>query len=323
MGAAPPPPRALAPFQGAPQQAVPGPAPQPPPPAETTRTDQPPVPPTAQAPQTPGRTLLGKLSRGRDRPDPPPPPAADLDPGAFEATATFGAVADDRTTTMGAVQDDRTAALGAVPSGDGETRTFDALDLPESGDSTTAGHLIPGLRSADDDAPRRSPSVPALDALARMRRPGNHVLGVALSLLIGVSVGIAIIALVLWPQLRGDDTAEPPASADTRPVSAIPQSFAGTWTGTMTNNNSQASFPLEVTFEEGATTARAVYPKEGCTGTLTFESGTGGSLKLALEVARPCTSGAVEASLTPDGTIRYTWTRPGTNLGYQGALSRR
>ncbi|RSN66447.1 serine/threonine protein kinase [Actinomadura sp. WAC 06369] len=252
-------------------------------------------------------------------PAPKPPPAVELDPGAFEATTTFGAVADDRTTTMGAVTDDRTAVIGALPAGDGETRTFDAV--PETRDPT-APHLIPGLRAVDDDEPpRRSPSFPSLRG---MRRPGNHVLGVALSLLIGVGVGIAIIALVLWPQLKGDDTAEPPAGAgDTRPVSVVPKSFAGTWTGTMVNNNSQASFPLEVTFEEGATTARVVYPKEKCNGTLTFESGTNSSLKLALEVPRPCTPGAVEATLQPDGTIRYAWTRPGTNLGYQGALSRR
>lgn len=308
------PPRALAPLQGPPGQAVPGqPAlpphvPPPPPPAEATRPEQ-----------APGKTLLGKLARGRDRPEPPPAPAVELDPGAFEATATFGAVADDRTTTMGAVADDRTAAIGALPAGDGETRTFDAV--PETRDPT-APHLIPGLRAVDDDEPpRRSPSFPSLGG---MRRPGNHVLGVALSLLIGVGVGIAIIALVLWPQLKGDDTAEPPAGAgDTRPVSVVPKSFAGTWTGTMVNNNSQASFPLEVTFEEGATTARVVYPKEKCNGTLTFESGTNSSLKLALEVAKPCTPGAVQATLQPDGTIRYTWTRPGTQLGYQGALSRR
>ncbi|MBE1531880.1 serine/threonine-protein kinase [Actinomadura algeriensis] len=321
MGAAPPPPRALAPMQGPPAQNVP--TGFPPPPADATRPEQP-----------PGRTLLGKLSRGRARPEPTPEPAVDLDPGAFEATTTFGAVADDRTTTMGAIGDDRTTTLGAVPSGDGgggETRTFDALDLPDSGEGTSP-HLIPGLRAVDEDAPRRSPSRPAsggglggvFGSLGRMRRPGNHVLGVALSLLIGVTVGIAIIGLVLWPQLKGDDTAEPPAgAADTRPVSAIPESFAGTWTGTMVNKTSQASFPLEVTFEQGATTARAVYPKEKCTGTLTFESGTGSNLKLALEVAKPCTSGAVEASLQPDGTIRYTWSRPGTNLGYQGAMSRR
>ncbi|OLT25875.1 hypothetical protein BJF79_43880 [Actinomadura sp. CNU-125] len=227
---------------------------------------------------------------------------------------------------MGAVADDRTTTMGAVPSGDGETRTFDAVDLPDSGD-TTAGNLIPGLRASDDDTAHRSSrpsSGGVLGSLGRMRRPGNHVLGVALSLLIGVTVGIAIIALVVLPQLNGDDTAEPPVgTGDTRPVSSIPESFAGTWTGTMVNSNSQASFPLEVTFEKGATTARAVYPKEQCTGTLTFESGTGSSLKLALEVPAPCTSGAVEASLQPDGTIRYTWSKPGTNLGYQGAMSRR
>ncbi|WP_051300724.1 serine/threonine protein kinase [Actinomadura rifamycini] len=306
MGA-PPAPRALAPLQGPQGQAVPPPV-APPPPAEATRPEQ-----------TPGKTLLGKLARGRDRPEPPPPPAVELDPGAFEATTTFGAVADDRTTTMGAVTDDRTAVIGALPAGDGETRTFDAV--PETRDPT-APHLIPGLRAVDDDEPPRRP--PSFPSLRGMRRPGNHVLGVALSLLIGVGVGIAIIALVLWPQLKGDDTAEPPAGAgDTRPVSVVPKSFAGTWTGTMVNNNSQASFPLEVTFEEGATTARVVYPKEKCNGTLTFESGTNSSLKLALEVPRPCTPGAVEATLQPDGTIRYAWTRPGTNLGYQGALSRR
>ncbi len=58
-------------------------------------------------------------------------------------------------------------------------------------------------------------------------------------------------------------------------MTTIPASFAGTWKGNLVNTNRNVSFPVEVTFEAGGTTARAVYPREKCTGTLTLTRGTG------------------------------------------------
>ncbi|QKW39626.1 serine/threonine protein kinase [Actinomadura sp. NAK00032] len=298
----------------------------------------PPGPPQEAA--SPSLPLLGKLSRTRKarrepEPVPEPQPLADLDPAAFEATATFGAIGVDRpsgsarreearsdeTTRIDPVAADPTAAFDAV--GPDPTATFDAVgdlyDHPAPG-GDTAGNIIPGLsHGRDSGGPRSSP----LSSLARMRRPSNHVLGLALSLFIGVSVGIAIIALVLWPQLKGDDG--PPDSANAsnnRPVTTIPSSFAGTWKGTAVNTNRNVSFPVEVTFQAGGTTAQAVYPREKCTGTLTLARGTESALKMNLAIGKPCTSGVVEITRQPDGTLQYTWSKPGTKLAYGGRLNR-
>lgn len=290
---------------------------------------------------SPSLPLLGKLSRTRKarrdpEPAPEPPPLADLDPAAFEATAMFGAVGLDRpagsaqreehprsdeTTRFDPVAADPTAAFDAVAPD--PTATFDAVGMydhpPTGGD--TAGNLIPGLGHGRDGGGHRSSP---LSSLARMRRPSNHVLGLALSLFIGVSVGIAIIALVLWPQLKGDD-GPPPDSANAsnnRPVTTIPSSFAGTWKGTVVNTNRNVSFPVEVTFQTGGTTAQAVYPREGCNGTLTLARGTESALKMNLAIGKPCTSGVVEITRQPDGTLQYTWSKPGTKLAYGGRLNR-
>ena len=150
------------------------------------------------------------------------------------------------------------------------------------------------------------------------------MLGVALSLFIGVGVGIAIIALVLWPQLKADD-GPPPESANAsnnRPVTTIPSSFGGTWKGTLVNTARNASFPVEVTFDVGGTTGQAIYPKEGCNGTLRLTQGTESALKMSLAINKPCTPGVVQITRQPDGTLQYTWNRPGTNLSYGGRLVR-
>ncbi|NVI89536.1 serine/threonine-protein kinase [Actinomadura sp. BRA 177] len=308
------------------QQNVPPTVPPPRPPMGT------PAPPMAEGPvdppSPPSLPFLGKLSRTRrPRLEPtsePEPIAADLDPGAFEATATFGAIGLDaeRPGASGKrdehPQADQTTRFDAV--GHDSTAIFDAADLHDH-PNFTEPHLIPGLgRARDGDERRSSP----LSSIARMRRPSNHVLGVALSLFIGVGVGIAIIALVLWPQLK-DDNGAPPDSANAsnnRPVTTIPASFAGTWKGNLVNTNRNVSFPVEVTFEAGGTTARAVYPREKCTGTLTLTRGTESALKMNLAIGKPCTSGVVEITRQPDGTLQYTWSRPGTSLGYGGRLSR-
>ncbi|TDD23948.1 hypothetical protein E1287_38515 [Actinomadura sp. KC06] len=271
-----------------------------------------------------------RRSRPEPRPEPPAPPAADLDPSAFEETAAFRAVAsDDPNQTQQETRPpanepspaDQTAAFGTVASN--STATFDAVDLDEHPDATEpTPHLIPGLgQGRDNDGRNPSP----LASFAKMRRPSNHVLGVALSLFIGVGVGIAIIALVLWPQLKADDDGPPPDStnaSNNRPVTTIPSSFAGTWKGTVVNTNRNVSFPLEVTFQSGGTTGRVFYPKEKCNGTLALTRGTESALKMSLSVAKPCTSGVVQITRQPDGTLQYTWNRPGTSLGYGGRLNR-
>ncbi|MFA1542487.1 serine/threonine protein kinase [Actinomadura monticuli] len=284
----------------------------------------PPGPPQGDA--SPSAPLLGKLSRTRrtrrNDPEPAPEPLADLDPAAFEATATFDAVAPDLPPGYGReeqpAEPDQTARFDAV--GPDPTATFDAVGLHDH-PNMTEPHLIPGLGHGRDDGGRGSSP---RSSIARMRRPGNHVLGVALSLFIGVGVGIAIIALVLWPQLKGDDGAPPDSTqaSNNRPVTTIPASFAGTWKGTLVNTNRNVSFPAEVTFDAGGTTAQAVYPREKCTGTLTLTRGTESALKMNLAIGKPCTSGTVEITRQPDGTLQYTWTRPGTSLGYGGRLNR-
>ncbi|WP_067451729.1 serine/threonine protein kinase [Actinomadura macra] len=276
-------------------------------------------PPPRTTPPHPASPPSGASQPSWTRPPKNEPSATDLDPAAFEPTATFGAVTSEASAATTAFD-----ALGSAPD---QTTAFESIDLQGPAGHTeptrqSAPHLIPGLRPPGESGEHQSPV--AL-ALGRLRRPSNHVLGVALSLTIGVGVGIAIITLVLWPQLKADDTGPPPDqtnASDNRPVTTIPASFAGTWKGTVVNTNRNVSFPIEVTFETGGTTARAVYPRENCTGTLTLSKGTEASLNMNLAVPKPCTSGTVRVSRQPDGTLQYTWSRPGTQLGYSGRLSR-
>jgi serine/threonine protein kinase len=208
-----------------------------------------------------------------------------------------------------------------------------------AGGTEPTPHLIPGMeRYTDDEGPGSTAVLPAVVAepspgglggmlgnLPRLR-PGNSMLGVALSLTIGVLVGVLIIALVLWPQMRGEEQTTQqagPAAINDRPVSAIPEGFAGTWKGTMVNPTRGASFPIQVTFTAGQRTARAQYPKSDCTGTLTLNEGTNRTLKMSLAINKPCSNGNVEISRQPDGTLQYSWTSSANQqLGYQGKLSR-
>jgi serine/threonine protein kinase len=295
--------------------------PGPPPPASPPPAGPPPAgPPREEASAGPSSSvpLFGKLARARRyrSESEPQPAAADLDPGAFEETTTFDAFSADRPEPRA----EQTAKFDAV--GSGSTASFGAVG-PDANVTDPAPHLIPGLgHGREGGGGHRGAPIPFA---ARMRRPSNHVLGLALSLFIGVSVGIAIIALVLWPQLKADDNGSPPDSTNSsnnRPVTTIPASFAGTWKGTVVNTGRNASFPVEITFAPGGTTGRAVYPREGCNGTLRLTRGTESALKMNLDIAKPCTSGTVQISRQPDGTLQYTWNRPGTSLGYGGRLSR-
>ncbi|MGI5166470.1 protein kinase domain-containing protein [Spirillospora sp. CA-253888] len=218
-----------------------------------------------------------------------------------------------------------------IPGG----RATAVFEMPPEAADPTAPHIVPGLeRPYDDDAragtalleavPPAMPSTERRPLLARVRR-NNHVLGVALSLTIGVLVGVAIIALVLWPQLEEEPAgpADPARPAAGQAVDTIPGSFGGRWTGTAVNTSSGASFPLEVTFEAGKKSARAVYPKEGCTGALTMTGGTGESLRMTVAVAKPCSPGNVRVDRQPDGSLKYVWTSPANDRRrYEAVLKR-
>ncbi|MEU5876133.1 protein kinase [Spirillospora sp. NPDC047279] len=233
-----------------------------------------------------------------------------------------------------------------VESTDQATEAMPAIDpdLPAPGDPLARPlHLIPGMDTGaqqirdeqryrpEEEAPQHHTAVLAAPTPSRkprmpqFRRPGNHVLGVAASLTIGVLVGIAIIALVLWPQLKGGSDDDPPQTGpanEDRPVSTIPETFAGTWKGTAVNARSAASFPIEVTFKAGDKTAQARFNRN-CVGTLALTSGTTQRLEMSLQVAKPCTSGNVRVVRQQDGTLQYAWMhQPGATPGYQGKLSK-
>ncbi|MFF5262148.1 serine/threonine protein kinase [Actinomadura viridis] len=310
-----------APSPGAPSAPSPAPAAEPPsippsiPPA-TPPSVPPSVPLGAPAPPS-GSPFSGDLRQGswshHDDPD-----ATRVD------TPRIGPFPEDAASPEPATQ-----AMSALPP----------APAPDPADRTEpTPHLIPGLGTAHGHDERDSTAIlsippeeprrgmpPFLASLTRFK-PGNHLLGVALSLTIGVLVGVAIIALVLWPQLRGEDDGPPRAgqanAVDDRPVTAVPEGFAGTWKGTAVNSGRGASFPIEVTFEPGTKTARAVYPQNRCAGTLTFTKGTNRTLQMTLAIPKPCTSGTVKVTRQQDGSLVYAWSAGSGQYGYQGKLTR-
>jgi serine/threonine protein kinase len=199
-------------------------------------------------------------------------------------------------------------------------------------------HLIPGMDTGAQQhlhedgghghtAVLEVPKKPRIPWPSGIRRPDNHVLGVAASVAIGVIVGIAIIALVLGPQLKGgsDDTPKGPGPsnvANDTPVTAIPEAFAGTWRGTAVNAKNHASFPIEVTFQVGSKVAQARYPRNNCVGSLALNSGTTRKLQMSLTIGQPCHNGTVQVVKQPDGSLNYAWTAPSNPAGYQGKLTK-
>ena len=222
----------------------------------------------------------------------------------------------------------------------GSRRAIEAPQPPhdEANDGGRKPHLIPGMdtgaqRHLQDDGHGHGhtailPAVPKTSRIpwpSGIKRPDNHVLGVAASVVIGVLVGVAIIALVLGPQLKGgsDDSpgqAGPSKPPNDSPVTAIPDTFAGTWRGTAVNAKNHASFPIEVTFQVGSKVAQARYPQNNCVGSLALNSGTTQKLQMSLTIGQPCHSGTVQVVKQPDGSLNYAWTAPSNPAGYQGKL---
>ncbi|GAA2398057.1 hypothetical protein GCM10010191_00940 [Actinomadura vinacea] len=335
----------------------------PPPVEQPVESPQPAAPAPPSAPAIPPEAFPDAFPPPEPAPEPvaapsaapgtPPGPEDALSPmRASVPPASFGRAPLDEPAEITRTDFPLPPRNGSVPAGDepGDedlaTQAMPAVPPlpeppapPEPTDRTEpTPHLIPGMPAPAGDDQRSLTAVLALPPeeeprrglgglLESLPRPGNHLLGVALSLTIGVLVGVLIIALVLLPQWRDDHATQQagPANApvDDRPVSAIPEGFSGTWKGTAVNPGRGASFPVEVTFKAGETTARAVYPRSRCTGTLTFTKGTNRQLQMMLAIPKPCSNGTVQVSRQPDGTLQYAWrTRAGTPLGYQGKLTR-
>ncbi|MDL4773810.1 serine/threonine protein kinase [Actinomadura xylanilytica] len=321
--------RALA-KSSTPQPDPPAPPPVPPTPAPSSQPapsapSAQPAPPAAapvpalQAPAISGPMLPAPVTAPTPIPAPIPAPQSQARPNqpALAPAALRNGAVPSHDPDAGAA--DPTAAFQAIDP-NGPAPLYEPPASPADRTEPTP-HLIPGLEPGQGDDGRHSTAILAMPT--KFSRPSNHVLGVALSLIIGVGVGIAIISLVLWPLKGGDDKPPSgPAVADDQPVTSIPESFSGTWKGTAVNAINNVSFPIEVTFQEGSTTAHAVYPKEKCNGTLKLTRGTGKQLEMSLTVPRPCTSGNVQVTRQPDGTLQYAWSSPQNQRGYAGKLSR-
>ncbi|GAA3953661.1 hypothetical protein GCM10023085_40160 [Actinomadura viridis] len=337
--------RALAKSSPASAQPQPAPAPDPapaPPPVPSPAPS--PAPSSAPSPEPPSAPSPAPAAAEPPSMPPSMPLAAPAPPSAtpFSGDLRQGSWSPQNDPDATRVD---TPRIGPFPedaaSPEPATQAMPALPSappPDPSDRTEpTPHLIPGLGSHRHDErdstailsippeePRRG-MPPFLANLTRFK-PGNHLLGVALSLTIGVLVGVAIIALVLWPQLRGEDDTPPRAgqanAVDDRPVTTVPEGFAGTWKGTAVNSGRGASFPIEVTFEPGNKTARAVYPQNRCAGTLTFTKGTNRTLQMTLAIPKPCTSGTVKVTRQADGSLVYAWSAGAGQYGYQGKLTR-
>jgi predicted Ser/Thr protein kinase len=212
---------------------------------------------------------------------------------------------------------------------EGQTAVYPGLP-PAGADTALQPHPLEAWQGSSwPGQPPAAAGEPPPPAVPVPARRDNRPLGVLISLAVGVLAGAAIIVLVLWPQLEGSEgkrggTTRP--AADNQPVNAIPQGFAGTWKGTAVNPQRNASFPVEVTFEPGKTTARAHYPARDCTCVLTLTRGTGSRLEMDLRPEAACapkavTPGQVVVTKKPDGTLEYAWAKAGTALSYRGTLS--
>jgi hypothetical protein len=153
--------------------------------------------------------------------------------------------------------------------------------------------------------------------------------------LIGSIAGITLITLVLTAQL-GDFGHSPgpvsrplietssaaPPTGPTGPASGIPAAFDGTWRG-LAHNQDDVTFPAEVTFRTGRSTAQVTYLGEAqCTTTLTLTSSTPDTITMRLTPAPSCTIGTVTIRTRPDDRLDYAFTSRSGRYTIQAILSR-
>ena len=168
------------------------------------------------------------------------------------------------------------------------------------------------------------------------RRPGlaSSLVVVAVAL-IGLVAGVTLITLVLKPQLIGSGHSPVPVSSAltetsgagpttilTGPGRGIPAAFDGTWRG-LAHNQDGMTFPAEVTFLTGRSTAQVTYSGEAqCTTTLTLTSGTPDAIKMRLTPTPSCTIGTVTIRTRPDDRLDYAFTSRSGRYTIQATLSR-
>jgi hypothetical protein len=113
-----------------------------------------------------------------------------------------------------------------------------------------------------------------------------------------------------------------PTTVLTGPGRGIPAAFDGTWRG-LAQNQDRKTFPAEVTFLTGRSTAEVTYSGEAqCTTTLTLTSGTPDAIKMRLTPTSSCTIGTVTIRTRPDDRLDYAFTSRSGRYTIQATLSR-
>ncbi len=137
------------------------------------------------------------------------------------------------------------------------------------------------------------------------------------ALVIGVVVGIIVITL-LW---NGAEKEAPQAAQTSAPPAQSEAAFSGTWRGTATNQ-AGVQFSIEVTFTD-AQQATAKLGVGNCAGRLTRTGGTGQEIQMSFtRTGGHCTPGAVTVKDPGDGSLVYSWTKPGGKHHYEATLKR-
>ncbi|GAA3193300.1 serine/threonine-protein kinase [Actinocorallia longicatena] len=156
----------------------------------------------------------------------------------------------------------------------------------------------PGVQSTPIPLPR--------NLRVRRRRRGPIVLGAA------ALAAVLVAAVLLWPEGERDKGAKPAPTTPTASVSTsappgVPAALAGTWTGTVTDNNN-GSFGLTLTVNAGLT--KGTFAATGgstCDQPISFNQAQGAAaVRMNLEPADGCSGGLI--LLTLDGqTLRYRY----------------
>lgn len=185
------------------------------------------------------------------------------------------------------------------------------LDRPEAwSDTPPPGRNRPG----------GALGLPGLNGLG-----GNRTLGIAVSVGIGLLIGILVVTLLVRPYFNGrkasgSSSPSPGSSAlDNTPVDSVPATFKGTWRGTAVNQDGN-TFEVTAVFKEGQNTATVRYTPMNCVGVLTLVRGTRARMEMTLTNARPCTDGNVVVTKQVDGTVIYGWRHPGSRHNYRATL---
>ena len=169
-------------------------------------------------------------------------------------------------------------------------------------------------------------------------RIGARSLVIVAVALIGSIAGITLIALVLTARFGDSGHAPGPLSSPlletssagppgpptdlTGPGSGIPAAFDGTWRG-LARNQDDVTFPAEVTFRTGRSTAQLTYAGEAqCTTTLTLTSSTPDTITMRLTPAPSCTIGTVTIRTRPDDRLDYAFTSRSGRYTIHATLSR-